>query len=346
MNVLLMLSIMGYIYFLTTFSSVGVILNLISLFVFYRHSFKLNIGHHTWTYLTSLAVADTITCLIFICFGPLKCLHHKDSILQEAWNVYKTYFFWPLCYTFGTVSVWITMVVSVDRCLYVTSYGLKHRGFFKHSKLTVVIIFLVSALFHVPHWLIYDPEIVSETNDYVLSDFLKTTFYTIWSYCRIVFGKLVPIIAVVISNIVLIKVTWLSKAWNKKSVTVAAVFRLRAQNKMTAMLICISFMFVVCHFIEAVVYVLVNQEDITTYFDNGEHYSALIVAVMTMEAISFASNFIFYCICNRVFADSIRNMFRCQELQGSVKSLNAVGLFPEPKSKVESLSEVRPPVFG
>ena len=331
----------GHVYFLTTFASVGVILNLISLFVFYRHSFKIDIEHNTWIYLIGLAVADTLTCLIFIIVGPLKCLHHKNNILQMVWNTYKTFFFWPLTYTFGTVSVWITMVISVDRCLFVTSFGFKHRRFLKNGKIAVVVIFLASALFHIPHWLFFDPHKVAEkTGDYLLSDFTETTLYIIWSWCRIVIGKCVPIIAVVISNTVLIKITWLSKTWTKKPTSVAAVIRQRAQNKMTAMLVSISFMFVICHLMELILYVIVDEGDIETYFGESEHYDILIMTAKVMETLSFASNFVFYCACNRPFSQTIRKMFNCFRMDGTTRNLNAVGQNPfcEQELKLQSLS--------
>ena len=124
------------------------------------------------------------------------------------------------------------MVISVDRCLFVTSFGFKHRRFLKNGKIAVVVIFLASALFHIPHWLFFDPHKVAEkTGDYLLSDFTETTLYIIWSWCRIVIGKCVPIIAVVISNTVLIKITWLSKTWTKKPTSVAAVHQAKGTKQ-------------------------------------------------------------------------------------------------------------------
>ena len=82
----------GYVYFLTTFASVGVILNLISLFVFYRHSFKIDIEHNTWIYLNWLGrrrytdVFNIHHCRPFEMSSPQK--QHSPNGLEYVQNVF------------------------------------------------------------------------------------------------------------------------------------------------------------------------------------------------------------------------------------------------------------------
>ena len=119
-----------------------------------------------------------------------------------------------------------------------------------------------------------------------------------------------------------------------------AAIRRRAQNKMTAMLVSISFMFVICHLMESVLYMLVDEGDIETYFGEREDYDVLIMTAKVMETMSFAFNFIFYCACNRPFSQTIRKMFNCFRMDGTTRNLNAVApnSFCEQELKLESLS--------
>lgn len=137
----------GNVYFLTILCALGIVLNTLNVYAFSRKPCKTHIGYHIRTSLTGLAIADALTCLVLIPVGLLKCFRHKSDSLSSVWNVYKTFFFWPLAYSFGTASVWITLLISVDRCLFITSASFKERKYLKIYQIHRGLLF-----HHIPHF--------------------------------------------------------------------------------------------------------------------------------------------------------------------------------------------------
>ena len=147
-----------YIYIIPVICSLGVIFNILVLLVFSRSNFQARIGSSTLTYLRGLAVADGTASFISSPIGFLRC-HESASPGQEYfWNWYDKYVFFPFANTFGTASVWITVAVSLERCIFVSrnKVQIQHKAIFRTrtARLALVIIHIASMAICVPHILL------------------------------------------------------------------------------------------------------------------------------------------------------------------------------------------------
>lgn len=171
---------------------------------------------------------------------------------------------------------------------------------------------------------------VSPSGDNLLSEFSKSTIFSVWTYCRITLGKFIPIVGIVIANGILIKVTWISKPKDKTPVTVTHVLRKTAHNRMTAMLIGISFTFVVCHILEPLLQIYVENENFNIYSKSANIYFTLVMLTTVLEAFSFTNNIVFYCLFNTHFKTTIQKIFVCRvrvRIQCTENRLNSVKPF-------------------
>ena len=306
----------GYVYVLTTVTTLGTIFNVINLLVFHQKSFNSKIASATLTYLTGLAVADAIASFGFILLGPSRCHPDVNSSLKYVWNLYEMFIFLLSVNTFGQASVWITLVISAERCIFITWYagltGNKDGICPNKTKAIVVTIFAVSIIFNIPFWFYYDVSATLETGTTTMSDFTDSLIFEIWSWARVILGKIIPIIGVIVFNVILMKVTWIN---NKKYGTMnmaSNMFQKRqsAQERMTAMLLSISMVFAVSHAMEPFLVPSVYNEMVGPCGDSTDLYYTLLMVFNTAESVSFASNFICYCCFNKHFVESLKDMFR------------------------------------
>ena len=306
----------GYVYVLTTVTTLGTIFNIINLFVFYQKSFHSKIASATLTYLTGLAVADAVASFGFILLGPSRCHPDVSSGLKFVWNLYEMFIFLPFVNTFGQASVWITLVISAERCIFIKWYagltGNKDGICPSQTKAIVVTIFAVSIIFNIPFWFYYDVSATFETGTTTVSNFGNSLIFEIWSWARVILGKIIPILGVIVSNVILMKVTWMNTKKYRTINLATNMFQKRqsAQERMTAMLLSISMVFAVSHAMEPFLIPSVYNEMAGPYSDLTDLYNTLLMIVNTTESVSFASNFISYCCFNRHFIKSLKDMFR------------------------------------
>ena len=307
----------GYVYFLTSICTLGTVFNVMNLCVFYKKSFKTKIVPSTLHYLTGLAIADATASFSMLPLGLSRCIHSGNTTLEHFWNVYQMFIFLPVSNSFGTASVWITLIISAERCIFITWYsglGCHREGLCPNNTRAITIALFVAAfIFNIPFWFDYDVDVTLATGILTFSIFFQSTFYEVWLWIRIFIVKIIPICAVVIFNCILLKTTWINN--NKYKVMnvppVMSEKRQTAQTRMTVMLTSISTVFVICHSLEPFVHTPVYKSIAGPCGIYSELYNFLLVTVNVFESISYACNFISYWIFNKQFVITLKLMASC-----------------------------------
>ena len=106
-----------YIYFFTPIAMSGIIMNMLNLVVFCRRTGKMS--QATLTYLTALATYD-LCSLSTACFcGVSRCVPAKKEWQVYAKSYYEVYGYLAVSNTFASSSVYLTVVISVERFIYI-----------------------------------------------------------------------------------------------------------------------------------------------------------------------------------------------------------------------------------
>ena len=306
----------GYLYILLPICLTGIIFNCLILFTFSKSQFNSKMTSSTLTYLTALALADCLSCLFTLPETFIKCVDANIESIQHFYNFYEEYIYYPICSAVITTSVWITLVLTVERFTFVTKNNGEITGQSSMRSTGGAICLclgtlILAILTYIPTFFFYD---VNANNELLESEFGESLGYEVYSWIRMFFTILIPIMVVATLNIALIKVTWASSKRCKVFVYPEALYgkRVKAQRKMTAMLLSISFTFILCHFLKP----LLNSRVHNTMFGNPcstetPEFEQLRMVVICMEMISCASNFIYYCIFNPHFIATFKNMGKC-----------------------------------
>ena len=87
----------------------------------------------------------------------------------------------------------------------------------------------------------------------------------------------------------------------------------RTHVKLLSMILGIAAMLVVCHSLEPLtqppVTIAIMDDECAIY---SETYRALVMFVTCLETLSYASNFLFYFMCNNIIRKSLIDMVKCR----------------------------------
>ena len=296
--------------FLPFICGTGILSNALVLVVFSRSQFNVKMTSSTLTYLTALALADGLSCMFTLPETFIRCVDADTKSIQQFYNFYEEYIYYPICSAVITTSVWITLILTVERFIFVTKSNGEVTGqssirSTKGAISTCTFALILSFLTYVPTFFFYD---TNSKEKLVESEFAESLGYEIYSWIRMFATVLIPIVVVTALNIGLIRITWASSERCKVLVFPTALYtkRVKAQRKMTAMLLSISFTFVACHVLKP----LLNSRVHNTLFGNlcsteTEGFEQLRMFAISLEMVSCASNFISYCMFNPHFVHTL-----------------------------------------
>ena len=302
----------GYIYVFTPVCAIGIVFNCLNLYVFSKSQFNTKMTSSILTYLTALALADLMSCITALPLAFIRCVDATTVDIQYFYNVYEKYIYYPFFSTFLTTGVWITLILTMDRFIFVTKINgeVSGQSSIRSTKGTMCISICTVAIamcIFIPTFFFYDD--ITGDKELIESEFGESLGYEIYSWIRIFVTTVMPILVVTALNIALVRVTWISSKRCKVHVFPAALYtkRIKVQRKMTAMLLSISFTFVFCHSLEP----LLNSRVYDTLFGpcsiGTSEFAQFRVIVLTLEMVSCASNFISYCIFNSHFILTLKN---------------------------------------
>lgn len=195
-----MVQYIGYMYIITPMTIIGTMLNMINQIIFWKYR---NQGS-TYFYLLSLAAIDMISLLLAIPIGPTRCIPPTHSWEVWARGIFEAYFYLGLGVIFDTMSIWCTMVMSVDRYIQVRATG--RTVFIEGSRGPKVILATVVALsvaINAPYFFI---KTIDEDGTAADTDFSMTTGFQVYMWIRMSLVKILPVLTVAVANGLLIKV--------------------------------------------------------------------------------------------------------------------------------------------
>ena len=301
-----------YIFVGTFVCIVGFVGNILSVIVLRRDRDKKNTT--TWL-LQALAVADSLYLFASIFIQTLQTLKSDTNWWPAFKRMYPRArsFIWPIASMFQTTTVWIILVITVDRYLAVTRPFSAYTKKRQHMKAYVALVCLVAALYNIPRF--FEREVITvykeciNTSEYhvVHTPFrLDRTYFMVYHVilhciCR----SVGPLAIVLILNIGLIReFKRAQKARNH--MTGKAVH----QRSITLMVTAVVTVFIVCELPDAllrIVAVIQHDHPKDQKFDDNLLY--LNVISNSLLTLNSAVNFLIYCCTGEQFRRDVKRLY-------------------------------------
>ncbi|XP_064619193.1 probable G-protein coupled receptor B0563.6 [Lineus longissimus] len=302
----------GYVYVMPVICSVGVILNLFNLFVLTRKQFT----GASYLLMSALAMADFCTLLFTAPIGMSRC---GDCMLDNAAYFrmfYEVYFYGTITNITECVSVWITLALSAERYIAMQYHALaKTKGTTQNAKIIIAIFVICSFWLNFPYFFIY---YITDEPKMVRTEFTYSLNYTIFSWIRATLVQFAPLFLLTILNGMLIHSVRMSDIRRRQMVfqNTRENKRIRAQAKLTIMLISVIFLFLIGNIPVAFAYQGIYGA-INPNFTN-QSYKTFRVATHCLSMLSYALNFVLYCSLNRHFLRTFIGIFHCKQAKRTV----------------------------
>ena len=302
----------AYVFMHTPIAFLGIFFNIINIIVFSFGRKRFVAWGSLYVFLLGLSVTDLLCMTIVAPYGLIFCLCEDKYYFA---NVYIFYIFIPLANFFATCSVWLTMTMTIDRYIPIKIPSWRKQYRKKRAKITITVIIFASAILNAPF---YFSMRVQSDGDFMLTEFGTSKGFAIYNYIRAVLAKYLPILIVIIANTAMGIFLFKRKVKRRVSVNVAGKInpKISERNihmKCIAMLFCTSSIMVFCHCLEPLaqypVAMAITQDPCITYNDL---YRALVSFITTLETLSYASNFIFYFMCNTVVRKTCLDILKCR----------------------------------
>ena len=91
----------------------------------------------------------------------------------------------------------------------------------------------------------------------------------------------------------------------------STIFFFVLQMKITAMVVSISVVILICHILEPFSHTALFTSLFGVCSMHGVGHTVLLTTTNILETISYASNFLFYCIFNQQFAKTLKSLCEC-----------------------------------
>ena len=324
----------GYLYIIPSICCLGICFNTLVLLVFHRFSFRTQMTPSLIIYLTGLTIADLFNTLVALPLGFVRCIDAPSPEVQHVFNFYERYLWVALGNITMTSSIWITLIITTERFLFLYSSGgeITGQSMGRSSSsaawiLTIVII--LATLLCIP--LFFYLGDISVDYPVEISDFARSTGYEVYSWIRMFIVQLIPITSVAALNIALIRIIKVNKKNMRHMVLPFAVFaqRIQSQNKITAMMLSISCVFVFGNLLEPFTKVSIVTSMFGECSTESSEYETFKMFSNMLLMVTYASNFVSYCLFHDVFLLHIKRLFGCKS--GKVDHCK----------KIESVEKVR-----
>ena len=321
----------GYFFLHMPIALMGVVTNTLNLIVLHHKTFKTKVT--AYTLLVAMAIADLVGCAVIFPISFCRCLEPIEEWHCYLQQFYDVYIFLPFANGFGTISIWLMVVASLERYMSV-AHPLKARKVWtcRFTKCTILACYVCGFAISMPYF--FQRQIEKEPPP-GYTEWGKSQGAAVYNWTRMLFIKTIPIVVVAVLNILLI---YSIRKFNKKrSQSVhqhawgrnLSSSRHQLQMRVTAMVISISVVYIVCHFLEPLSHpgIFGHFFSMCALFDHG--HKALILTTNILETFSYASNFFFYCIFNRQFSNALESLCQCkqQEKQDEIRMVTP----PSPK---------------
>ena len=304
-----------YVFLGSVICLVGFIGNILSIIVLRRDRDRKNTT--TWL-LQALAVADSLYLLASVLIQTLQTIKFDTNWWPAFTRIYPRArpYVWPIASIVQTTTVWIVLLITVDRYIAVTrpiNTYIKKR---KHTKVCVVLIFVAAGLYNIPRF--FEKEVVTTFNhcknrteyNVVHTPFrLDRTYFLVYHVVlHCIFRTVGPLFVLLFLNVGLIwKFKRAQKTRNHLTGTAAHY------ASVTLMVITVVTVFIVCEFPDAmlrIVAVLLHDDPKEQRTNDTLLYLNVISnALLTLNS---AVNFLMYCFTGTQFRKTvIRLCYHC-----------------------------------
>ncbi len=209
---------------------------------------------------------------------------------------------------FGACSAWLTLTIALERYLYVCRQPIA-KSICKplYTKIGVSCILISAVFMNMPYFFYWD---ISEGGNIMYTDFALSANGFIFSWIRMVIVKVIPIILVSICNVaLLVKVYKTNKKTRSQILPSFSIHHQKHhqnQTKLTAMLLSITFVFVVCNTTEPMMHSGIYAAIFGECSIYNESYEIFRMVTNILEVVSWASNFLSYVVFNRHYVDMLK----------------------------------------
>ncbi|CAF0753811.1 unnamed protein product [Didymodactylos carnosus] len=187
-----------YLYIMSPLCIIGLLLNIINLWIFSDRSFK----NLTYKYLRLVAFVDCITCILVFIYCVTN--YTKPSSLKDkyfrTWYLVHVYF--PLANITAGCNVLLTITVTIERLVSVRWPMEKQRLFSANRVfITLVIVFLFPIVANSVNFLVYR---VSKCNNAEPTQIASTLAYKYFGICKEILLRFIPICILICANCLLL----------------------------------------------------------------------------------------------------------------------------------------------
>lgn len=271
-----------------------------------------NMSTSTNSYLISLAMAD----LCFLIIMPLMCFESKLGRLETYYYLIIRFYAFNIMNIFLLASVWLTVMLAVERYIAIC-HPLRAMSIctITRARIIIVLIFVISALLHVPQFLthtveyFHDPcvqQMVPHTVPTPLG--MDARFRLVDKWMNNALIAIIPFILLVTLNGCLIRE--IHRSTNYLRYHLASDSNVQTiitgeEIKITMMLISVVVVFFICQG----PYILLNV--IKTIHPDiiFQHFHALTSITVLLLALRSSFNFILYCWFSEKFWNTFKRTF-------------------------------------
>jgi hypothetical protein len=219
---------------------------------------------------------------------------------------FEIYIYLPLSNMTTTVSVLATVIMGIERYIFV-GHPILHKVHQSKIKWLVSATIVFSCLFNLPYFFKYK---IGECNTKDYTGYGNSVYYTIFSWSKAVLTKIIPVVVLIgISQILIYHISKRSK-WFVKHNTITSLEskRIKQQNRLTLLLVITFFAFMVGNL--PIIFVMKGIGDkIFKEKENSAIFRQIRVVLNVLELLSFAVNFFIYVYYDRRFCQKLLSTF-------------------------------------
>lgn len=280
-------------------STCGILCNCLTVLVLTCTKLK---RHSSYTYLTGLAMIDGLylVCILpnslvraLLYSGALQCVGYWSCVIISDVLL-------PMGNTTAALSTWIIAIVSIERFIF-TKFPVQSKVYCtpKTSWTVLGICTVACVLFHIPYFLIRKPE-QDEKYCWIAghTEFSRSSAYAVYRWCRVGMVQVLPWLAVVTFNTLLLINLHRSRKANRKNV----------ETKLTIMIVVVIFESLLLDLVTTFTNHGINTEDIRTR-------EIMVLTENMTETVRACANFVLYCCLNKNFANEVKGICPCKVLR-------------------------------
>ncbi|KAK7113955.1 FMRFamide receptor-like [Littorina saxatilis] len=221
-----------------------------------------------------------------------------NSPLTPGVKIFQTIAFAPIKWTATTGTIYMTLMVTIERFVAVTS-PLRSRIIFslRAARWISLFVFIGSVIYNLPHWFayVYTTE-VNRSRGPPLSEFGRSRAYsTVYKqYCQLALMYVLPWVTMVVLNILLLRTVRSKRAFREASGRSGSTKDLGA--RLTLPVIAVTFVFFFA-------YPFLAIEDSLCYEFQCDYKLFIIFTLISeiAKVLNSTANFLFYCFLGRRF---------------------------------------------